>query len=115
MNRIRPFGILFTLALALAATAGCGGSSGPREIEVRATANGFEPEVIDVKQGETVVLVMTRTEEGTCATEAHFAELGRKVDLPMGQTQRVEIPTSSKGTIHYACAMNMWKGEVRVN
>ncbi len=113
MNRIRS--IWAVLALAFLVTAGCAGSSGPREIAVSANANGFEPAVIDVKQGETVVLVMTRTEDGTCATEAHFEELGRKVDLPLNETQRIEIPTTNKGTLHYACAMNMWKGEVRVN
>lgn len=103
-----PF-LLFALA------AGCGTTTTSREIAVNATANGFEPAVIDVKQGDTVVLVMTRTEEATCATEAHFEETGRKVDLALNEPQRVEIPTSSKGTVHYACAMNMWKGEVRIN
>lgn len=113
MNRIRSAWAL--LALSVLLVAGCAGSNGTREIVVSATANGFQPEVIDVNQGETVVLVMTRTEDGTCATEAHFEELGRKVDLALNEPQRVEIPTANKGTIHYACAMNMWKGEIRVN
>lgn len=112
MIRTLPIAALFAIALF---AAGCSTSSTTREIQVSATANGFEPAVIDVKQGDQVVLVMTRTEEGTCATEALFEETGRKVDLALNEPQRVEIPTSSKGTIHYACAMNMWKGEVRVN
>lgn len=113
MNLIRSTWAL--LALSALLVTGCASSNGTREIAVSATANGFQPEVIDVKQGESVVLVMTRTENGTCATEAHFEELGRKVDLALNEPQRVEIPTANKGTIHYACAMNMWKGEVRVN
>ena len=113
MNRIRSAWAL--LALSLVLVAGCSSSRTSREIAVSATANGFQPEVIDVQQGETVVLVMTRTENGTCATEAHFEELGRKVDLALNEPQRVEIPTANKGTIHYACGMNMWKGEIRVN
>lgn len=107
--------ILAAFALIAVLATGCASSNTSREIAVSATANGFEPAVIDVKQGDTVVLVLTRTEEATCATEAHFEETGRKVDLALNAPQRVEIPTASKGTIHYACAMNMWKGEVRVN
>jgi len=107
--------LLASLSLLAVLAAGCASSNTSREIAVSATANGFEPAVIDVKLGESVVLVMTRTEEATCATEAHFVETGRKVDLALNEPQRVEIPTSSKGTVHYACAMNMWKGEVRVN
>ena len=92
---------------------GCA-ASGPREIRVVADENGFTPKSVNVKRGETVVLVVTRTTNATCANEAIFAETGKRYDLPKDQPVRIEIPTEAAGTLHFACGMDMYQGEVVV-
>jgi plastocyanin domain-containing protein len=96
---------------ALVLLAGCAGS-GPKEIQVTVTENGFEPANVVIARGEPAVIVFTRKTERTCATEALFAETGKKVDLPLDTPVRVDLSNVSPGTLHYACAMNMIKGTV---
>lgn len=99
---------------ALVVVAGCAGSGGPKEIHVKATGDGFVPDKVAFKQGQPAVLVIKRTEEATCATEAIFVETGLKYDLPLNEEVRINIPTDQAATFHYACGMNMYKGEVAV-
>lgn len=107
---MRRLALTATLALTLI---GCA-PAGPKEIAVVADENGFTPKTVSVKQGETLVLIVTRTSDATCATEAVFAETGRRYELPKGEAVRIELPTDTKGTLHYSCAMDMYKGEVVV-
>ena len=96
---------------ALALLAGCG-VSGPSEIQVTVTDNGFEPKNVVVKKGHEAVLVMTRKSQNTCATEAVFTETGKKYDLPLNQPVRIDLTGVSPGTLHYACGMDMEHGTV---
>ena len=96
---------------ALVLMAGCT-PAGPKEIQIAVTDNGFEPKQVVIKQGQAAVLVITRKTDNTCATEAVFAETGKKYDLPLNQAVRVDLTGVSPGTIHYACGMNMEKGTV---
>ncbi|MEQ1834621.1 MAG: cupredoxin domain-containing protein [Candidatus Eisenbacteria bacterium] len=96
---------------ALVALAGCT-PAGPKEIQVAITDMGFEPKEVVIKKGQAAVLVMTRKSDNTCATEAIFAETGKKYDLPLNEAVRVDLTGVSPGTLHYACAMNMEKGTV---
>jgi plastocyanin domain-containing protein len=98
-------------ALALVALAGCA-PAGPKEIQVAITDMGFEPKEITIKKGQAAVVVMTRKSDNTCATEAVFAETGKKYDLPLNTPVRIDLTGTSPGTLHYACAMNMEKGTV---
>ena len=99
---------------ALVVVAGCAGSSGPKEIRVSATGDGFVPDKVTFPKGRPAVLVIKRTEEATCATEAIFVETGIKYDLPLNEEVRISLPTDQAATFHYACGMNMYKGEVAV-
>ena len=91
--------------------AGCG-ASGPSEIQVTVTDNGFEPKNVVIKKGQEAVLVMTRKSQNTCATEAVFTETGKKYDLPLNQPVRIDLTGASPGTLHYACGMDMEHGTV---
>lgn len=103
------------LALAaLVALAGCGGTGGTKEFHVTASGDGFVPKKITVRQGQPTVLIVKRTTDATCATEAIFVETGLKYDLPLGEEVRIHIPTERVGTFHYACGMDMYHGEVEV-
>ena len=100
------------LALAaLLALAGCA-ASGPKEIAITVTDSGFEPKEVKIPKGQAAVVVITRKTNSTCATEAVFAETGRKYDLPLDTPVRIDLTGVSPGTLHYACAMDMIKGTV---
>lgn len=101
-------------ALALVALTGCAGPSGPKEVRVAVTEKGFEPATIQVARNSETTLIITRKTEKTCATEAIFAESGRRYDLPLNEEVRIQLPTESATTLHYACGMDMIKGEVVV-
>lgn len=96
---------------ALVLMAGCT-PAGPKEIQVAVTDMGFEPKEIVIKKGQAAVLVLTRKSDNTCATEAVFAETGKKYDLPLNEAVRIDLTGVSPGTLHYACGMNMEKGTV---
>mgnify|MGYP001308147265 FL=1 len=97
----------------LAAVAGCM-PAGPKEIQVAVTDMGFQPNAITIKKGQAAVLVMTRKTNQTCATEAIFAETGRKYDLPLNQPVRIDLTGVSPGTLHWACGMDMEHGTVTI-
>ena len=97
--------------VALAALAGCA-PAGPKEVLVSVTDTGFQPNAITIKRGQAAVLVMTRKSDQTCATEAIFAETGRKYDLPLNPPVRIDLTGVSPGTVHYSCGMNMEHGTV---
>ena len=99
---------------ALTLVAGCFPRSGPSEVRVSVTDDGFVPARVAVAKGQPVVLILTRKSDQTCATSAVFAETGRRYELPLGQDVRVEIPTDHADTLHYACGMDMYHGEIVV-
>lgn len=106
--------LLFLAALiALGATSGCA-PAGPAEVQVSVTDSGFEPKNVTIRKGQAAVLVMTRKSDNTCATQALFAETGRKYDLPLNQPVRIDLTGVSPGTVHYACGMNMEHGTVTI-
>lgn len=109
----RVFAKLAAVA-SLALLAGCAASSGPQEVRVKVTADGFTPANVTLRQGRPAVLVVQRVDNSTCATEAIFVETGLKYDLPLDEPVRINIPTDKPVTFHYACGMNMYKGEVTV-
>ncbi|MFN8588336.1 MAG: cupredoxin domain-containing protein [Candidatus Eisenbacteria bacterium] len=109
----RPY--FATLALAaLLPLAGCASSTGPKEVRVTVTEKGFEPARIQVAQGSTTTMIITRKTNATCATEAIFVESGRRYDLPLNEEVRVLLPTETATTLHYTCGMDMVRGEVLV-
>jgi plastocyanin domain-containing protein len=97
----------------LVALAGCG-SGKASEVSIEVTDAGFVPAVAYLPKGKAVTLLVTRKTDQTCATEMVFARDGRKVELPLNQTVRVEIPANSGDTLDYACAMNMIHGQLVV-
>jgi acyl-CoA reductase-like NAD-dependent aldehyde dehydrogenase len=41
-------------------------------------------------------------------------ETGRKVELPLNESVRIPIPTEHPGTLHFACGMDMYRGEIEI-
>jgi plastocyanin domain-containing protein len=102
-------GVFATLLLS-----GCASSKDASIVKVVVTEDGFEPANVRVPHGRAATLEITRRTEATCATEAVFTETGRKVELPLNEPVRIPIPTEHPGTLHFACSMDMYKGEVQV-
>jgi len=111
MRRLVPSSALLA---ALAVLAGCAVSATHNEARVRVTDNGFEPAIVMLPHGPNATLVITRVSDATCATEAVFAESGRKYPLPLNQDVRIPLDAARPETLHYACGMDMYKGRVVV-
>ncbi|CAN5916201.1 hypothetical protein BH11MYX3_BH11MYX3_11890 [soil metagenome] len=88
-----------------------------RRIAIAVTDAGFEPQRIEINQGEPVVLVFTRTSDTTCATDVHFAlPDGTRIDelLPANTPVQIPLRIARAGSITYSCGMNMNHGTIDV-
>ena len=86
---------------------------GARRIAIAVTDAGFEPQRIEIRHGEPVTLVFTRTSEKTCAVDVHFTlPDGSRIDeqLPLGTPVEIPFKLDRAGEVTYACGMNMNKG-----
>ena len=81
-------------------------------LAIRVTEDGFVPAKARVKVGSPVTLVVTRLVENTCATEIVIADYGVNQPLPLNQAKEVTLTPKKAGSIPFACAMNMIKGEL---
>ena len=84
----------------------------PQVVKISVTSAGFEPATLKVKKGVPIVLLITRKTDRTCAKQAVFSSLGKTVDLPLDQVVRVELPAQTAGRLGFACAMDMYRGEL---
>jgi plastocyanin domain-containing protein len=85
--------------------------NGPAQvISMAVTSQGFVPAEVHVKAGQPVKLVVTRTEERTCATDIVIQDYGIRKALPLNQPVEVEFTPQKSGKVRYACAMDMIAG-----
>ena len=89
-------------------------AAAPGTVEIAVTEDGFVPANAVVKQGGPVTLVVTRKTDKTCATEIVIKDYGINQPLPLGQPVKVTLTPRERGTIGYACAMDMIKGTLTV-
>lgn len=87
-------------------------AEGPIHIDV--VQNGFEPAVVTVRQGEPVTLIVTRKVEKTCVTEFVLKEHNINQPLPLNQPVTITFTPDKTGDLGYACAMDMFRGTIRV-
>jgi plastocyanin domain-containing protein len=93
----------------------CTGSSEKESvntIKMSVTEQGFEPAQITVKKGQPVNLVVTRTFDGTCATEIVIDEYQVHAALPLNQPVTVAFTPTESGEIKYGCGMDKMIGGV---
>jgi plastocyanin domain-containing protein len=84
----------------------------PRTIALKVTEAGFEPANHTVKKGEPLSLVVTRTVDGTCATELLIDGTDINVPLPLNTPVQVAWTPTATGSIKYGCAMDKMVGGV---
>ena len=105
------------VAAAVALAAGCQTSPPPpeaRTVKLEVTDAGFVPAEVQVRSGQPVVLLVTRKTEATCAKEIVIEDANVRQDLPLNQEVRVAFTTEKKGTLKYACGMDMITGSLGV-
>ena len=61
-----------------------------KEVQIKVTSNGFEPQVVKAKKGQPISLVFTRTTEDTCITA---------VDMPAENVKGFELPLNKAVTL----------------
>ena len=112
MNRILA---VWTVGLVVVALAGCSAAEkkDSNRVTISVTEQGFEPQVVKVSAGKPVTLVVTRQTSKTCATEVVMAEYGINKPLPLGEAVEISFTPKAPGEIHYACAMDMYKGTIQ--
>lgn len=85
-----------------------------RRIPITATAEGYVPATIDVKKGEDVVLVFTRTTKSECLAEVAVPDLKVKKDLPLNTPVEIPVKLDKEGKVGFQCGMAMVKGTINV-
>jgi plastocyanin domain-containing protein len=85
-----------------------------KTVELAVTSDGFTPDGIKVKAGETLRLVVTRKTQKTCATEIVIRDFGVNQPLPLDKPVTVEITPKKPGSVRFACAMDMVAGTITV-
>ena len=100
----------------ITAVVGCqkSSSAGPQTVKVAVTDAGFVPAKIDVRNGQPVVLLVTRTTDETCAKEIVIADENIRRELPLNQEVRIAFTPEKKGEIRYVCGMGMVSGSMKV-
>ncbi len=83
-------------------------------IKVTISGKGYTPGTINVKKGQKVRLLLTRTDEKNCGSEIVFSSLNISETLPLGKTVTVEFTPQEAGEISFTCGMGMMKGKIVV-
>ena len=87
----------------------------PVRVLVEVTKDGFVvANAPSLKAGTPVTRVVTRTVDNTCATDIVLKEFGLSAPLPLGKPVEVTFVPSKPGKVHFACAMDMFSGELKV-
>jgi plastocyanin domain-containing protein len=113
----------FLILVAAPLASGCGGApashtaaqpSPDEPIAITVTEDGFVPNEIHVAEGQRVTLVVTRKTEKTCATDFVMKSEGINQPLPLDQPVTIAFTPKKKGSLRYACGMDMIAGKVIV-
>ena len=93
--------------VALALVTALAAQQAPRVIDVKAKKYDFDPSVIEVQEGERVVLRVTSTDR---LHGIGIKKFGISREVPKGQTVDVEFVASTAGTYKVVCTEECGKG-----
>ena len=77
-------------------------------------AGGYDPEVVNLKQGVPAEITFTRTSAQGCLDVVHSKELGFEENLPIDEPRTVTVNTEEAGEFDFSCGMDMFHGKVVV-
>ena len=81
---------------------------------ITVSSDGYEPQSISVKKGQSVKLAFYRADADNCGGEVVFEKQNIKKKLPVGETVVVEFTPSEAGEVAFACGMDMLRGKILV-
>lgn len=105
--------LLCAAALPWAGPARADRSRDVREIEIT-VQGGYEPDRIEVVEGQTVQLKFIRKESSGCSREIVFPALGIRKELPQNEPVVIPLPPLKPGEYGFECGMKMLKGKIVV-
>jgi len=82
------------------------------EIDIK--ANGYFPNYIRVKKGETVNLTLKSTDAFSCAAAFRIPSLNIAKNLQPNDTQLISFVPTQAGQIQFNCSMGMYRGVIEV-
>ena len=85
-----------------------------RRFQVTVDGEGFHPASLTIPAGRPVTLVVTRTSDHTCAKEIVIPSLNETRSLPLDRPVEIRIPPQERGTLTFACGMDMYRGRLVV-
>ena len=86
-----------------------------KKVKVEIGDQGFKPAQIEVKKGENLILMITRTTDSTCVKELKNASGSKQVELPLNKEVKFEFGQLDKpGKVKILCGMDMTAGVVAV-
>ncbi len=77
-------------------------------------AGGYEPSVINLKQGVPAQITFTRTSTQGCLDVVHSNALNFETALPIDEPRTVMIPTKQAGEFNFSCGMDMFHGTIHI-
>ncbi len=87
-------------------------ADGVRTIQVEATKDGYAPDKIPGKPGESLKLVFTRRESGgECMAELKSPD-GKLHHLPIDKPYEITVTVPKDGEVRFACGMDMFQGSI---
>lgn len=84
---------------------------GTRRIAVEASDKGYLPDRIAGKPNEKLVLVFTRTHDGTCLEQLVLPDR-KAIALPLNQPLDVPVTVPASGELTFVCGMDMFRGQI---
>ena len=83
-------------------------------IEVIVENGVYTPAHIEVPRGTAVRLGFERRDPSPCAEKVLFDELDIALDLPLGETQVLQLGPLTPGEYRFSCQMQMYRGSLVV-
>ena len=87
---------------------------GPRQVQVTISEAGIEPREIRAEAGDSVILLLHRVTERTCAKEINFVGRGLQVAVPMDQEVKITIDVNEPGLVRFGCLSGSESAVIRV-
>mgnify|MGYP001610463372 FL=1 len=82
--------------------------------EIDITSNGYSPNYIRVKKGETVNLTLKTKNAFSCASAFRIPSLNIAKNLAPNDTQLISFVPTQTGQIPFSCSMGMYRGVIDV-
>lgn len=82
--------------------------------EIDITSNGYSPNYIRVKKGETVNLTLKTKNAFSCASAFRIPSLNIAKNLAPNDTQLISFIPTQSGQIPFSCSMGMYRGVIDV-